>query len=431
MIYNLIVGFMIRQAKNFIHLLEALTANIVYGFPSRKMTVIGVTGTDGKTTTANLIYHILKESGKKVAVITTLGAVIGYKKYDIGFHVTTPSSFRLQKYIRTAVDDKNEYLVLEVTSHALDQNRVFGIKFDTAVLTNITHEHLDYHKTYENYANTKLKLLQKAKISVVNKDDESFKLISNSKFLISKQIQNSKHKLITYGISGNSDINPDIFSFKTKLIGEFNKLNSLAAIAVCRELGIKDDYIRKALLTFNAPIGRGEIVYDNDFKIMIDFAHTPNAFEQILPEVRKMATGRLIHVFGSAGLRDASKRPIMGKISAKYSDLIVLTSEDPRSEPVDEIMDQIQGGVHDSLFKIVDYKKGQEEKLKIEKDHKYIFRIADRKDAIEFAVKIAEKGDLVICTGKAHEKSMDYGHGEVPWNEFEVVKGTLKHKQIK
>ena len=417
---------MSRKLKNFYHLLEAIAANIIYGFPSRNIFIIGVTGTDGKTTTTSIIYHILKESGKKVAMISTVGAAIGNKTYDVGFHVTTPSSFGLQKYIKQAMDSGNKYLVLETTSHAIDQYRIFGIKFSMAVLTNITHEHLDYHKTYENYVKTKSKLLESAKIAIVNRDDESYQHF-DSKFKIQNaKLQLKNQKWVTYGMKENADINPDNFPFKTNLIGKFNKYNCLAAIAVCRELGINDDSIRKAILSFKAPIGRQEIIYNKDYIVMIDFAHTPNAFEEILPEARKIAKKRLIHVFGSAGLRDATKRPLMGKASAEYSDIIVLTAEDPRTESVEDINKQILEGISNSKFLISN--EFSNPNLKIQKNKKYVFKIPDRKKAIEFAISIAQKGDLVICTGKSHEKSMNYGKGEESWDEFGVSRQAIKSK---
>ncbi len=401
--------------KNIYHLGIAILANIFYGFPSRELRVIGVTGTDGKTTTVSLIYHILDSAGFNTSMVTSVGAVIGGKNYDIGFHVTTPSPFAVQRFIKKAVDSGSKFLVLETTSHALDQYRVFGINYEVGVLTNVTHEHLDYHKTYENYVKTKAKLLKMARVAIVNRDDNSYKLISNfppalafgksrwraGKFLISK--------LVTYGMGKNADVNRYNFPFKTDLIGEFNIYNILAAISACKALGIKDEDIKNGIRTFKPPIGRGDIVHDEDFKVMIDFAHTPNAFEQILKSIRPMVKGRLIHVFGSAGLRDVTKRPIMGKISSQYADIIILTSEDPRSESVDKITGEIKSGI-----------------MNHELRKKIILKIPDRKKAIETAIRMAKKGDFVIMTGKSHEKSMNYGYGEVAWDEYRVVRDALK-----
>jgi len=381
----------------------AILANLFYGFPSRKLKVIGVTGTDGKTTTASLIYHILNSAGFNASMVTSVGAVIDGKNYDVGFHVTTPSSFAVQRFIKKAVDSGSEFLVLETTSHALDQHRVFEIKYEIGVLTNVTHEHLDYHKTYENYVKTKAKLLKMAKIAIINKDDESYALL-NLKF----KMQSSK--LRTYGMGKDADVNPQNFPFKTDLIGEFNKYNILAAISACKALKIEDADIRRGIESFIPPKGRADIVYDKDFRVMIDFAHTPNAIDQILKAVRPKVKGRVIHVFGSAGARDITKRPLMGTMSSKYADSIILTSEDPRRESVEKICNEIESGIKD------------------QKSRKAILRVYDRKKAIEIAIKMAKKGDFVLVTGKSHEKSMNYGHGEVPWDEYEVVRKGLRIK---
>jgi len=384
-----------QRIKNLYHLGIAIIANAWFKFPSKKLTVIGVTGTDGKTTSTSLIYYILYSS---------VGAIIGGKNYDVGFHVTTPSSFAIQRFIKKAVDSGSKFLVLETTSHALDQYRVFGIKFDVGVLTNVTHEHLDYHKTYENYAKAKAKLLKMSRIAVVNKDDKSFPLL-NSKF----KIQNSKIR--TYGMSSGSDINPKTFPFKSNLIGEFNKYNILAAVAACKTLGIEDNQIRRGIESFEPPKGREDIVYEKDFTVMIDFAHTPNAIDQILKSVRTFAKGKIIHVFGSAGARDTTKRSLMGEMSSKYADIIILTAEDPRKESVEKINHDIESGIKNNELRI---------------KNRTLIKIEDRRKAIESAIKIARKGDLVLITGKSHEKSMNYGQGEEPWDEYGVVRDALR-----
>jgi UDP-N-acetylmuramoyl-L-alanyl-D-glutamate--2,6-diaminopimelate ligase len=386
-----------QQIKNFYHLGMAILANFAYGFPSRRIKIIGVTGTDGKTTTTSLIYHILTTAGFNSSMISSVGAIVGGKSYDIGFHVTTPSSFAIQRFIKKAADSGSKFLVLETTSHALDQYRVFGIKYEVGVLTNVTHEHLDYHKTYENYVKTKAKLFKMSKISITNIDDESYELISNFKFLISK--------LVTYGMTENADINPKVFPFKTNLIGEFNKYNALAAIGVCKALGIKDNAIRRGIESFIPPKGREDIIYEKDFTVMIDFAHTPNAIDQILKAIRPIVKGRIIHVFGSAGARDVTKRPLMGKMSSKSADVIILTAEDPRREPLEKIISEIKSGINN--------KKSE------------VLKILDRKEAIRRAIKMAKKGDYVLLTGKSHEKSMNYGQGEEKWDEYEVAREAL------
>ncbi|GIW64835.1 MAG: UDP-N-acetylmuramoyl-L-alanyl-D-glutamate--LD-lysine ligase [Patescibacteria group bacterium] len=375
-----------QKIKNIYHLFQAIVANIYYGFPSRKIKVIGVTGTDGKTTTTTLIAHILKQSGKKVSFISTVYAEVAGKIYDVGLHVTTPSSFMVQKFLRQAVDNDDEYFVLETTSHALDQNRVWGVKFEIGVITNITHEHLDYHKTYENYVRAKEKLLKMAKIGIVNKN-------------IKYQISNIKY---SYQISNTIKKNfPNIT--------RYNQENYSAAFLVCQLLGLSEKKIINAMQNFTLPKGRLEVFYDKEFKVIIDFAHTPNAFQKLLPEIRKKylkKNSRLIHVFGSAGLRDRTKRPIMGKMSDKYSDYIILTEEDYRTENVDDICIQIASGIKHKPYEI----------------------ITNREKAIEKAIFMAKKGDVVLLTGKSHEKSLARGKKEYPWSEHKAVEKAIKLK---
>lgn len=399
---------MIRSLKNLGHLLVAIGANAFFGFPSKDIYIIGVTGTDGKTTTASLIYHILKTAGKKSSLITTIGAQIGHKKYDVGLHTTTPSSFFLQSCIKKAKAEASEFLVIEITSHGLDQNRVFGIEFDIAVLTNISHEHLDYHKTYGNYAKAKSKLLKMADMAIINRDDESYEFVKSKVPAKGGAGKSQKSKLVSYGLGKNSDVNPSIFPFKTKLAGDFNKYNALAAIAVCQRIGIHNFKIRQGLLSFTPPVGRQEIVHDGLFLVMIDFAHTPKSFKELLPQVKKNTEGRLIHVFGAAGNRDASKRPLMGKISSRYADIIVLAPEDPRSETVSQINREIATGIRGMKF------------------IKNLFSFIDRQRAIDLAVEMAREGDTVLITGKGHEKSMNYGRLEIPWSEHRAVARALK-----
>jgi UDP-N-acetylmuramoyl-L-alanyl-D-glutamate--2,6-diaminopimelate ligase len=380
----------IRKFKNIGHLFLAILANIFYGFPSRKIKVIGITGTDGKTTTTHLVYHILKSAGKRVSMISTVYAKVGNIEYDTGLHTTTPNSFVVQKLLKKAVDNVDEYFVLETTSHAIDQNRIYGIDFYIGVLTNITHEHLDYHRDYENYLKTKLKLLLASEIAVMNRDDESYdKIIKfpifNSQFSMNFQFPNSKLKILTYGFQEQSDFRLDFgeLGFNLPL---FNQYNYLAAYTVCSEIGIEKEKIIQAMKTFVLPSGRFEIVYDKEFKVIIDFAHTPNAFEKLLPEIRSMflkEKGRLIHVFGSAGLRDVSKRPMMGKASGTYSDAIILTEEDYRTEDLHKICLEIAKGFVNKKYTIIE----------------------NREEAIKKAISIAKKGDVVVLTGKAHEKS--------------------------
>lgn len=392
---------MLRSLKGLYHVLEAIFANIWFGFPSRKLTVVGVTGTDGKTTTTTLIYEILKNAGVKSSMITSVHAVIAGRAYDTGFHVTTPSAWWVQKYLAEAVDHGDTHMVLEVTSHALAQYRVFGVRFAVGVITNVTHEHLDWHRTFREYLHTKLKLLKQAEIPVVNRDEAALYVPS---------LPYLQHKpYITYGIRRDSMVNPKSYPFRTKLPGEFNKYNVLAALSAADALGIPRKTATAAVRAFSGVVGRMEVIQEKPFGVIVDFAHTPNALHKALATARKLTKKRLIHVFGSAGLRDRSKRPLMGKASAKYCDLIVLTEEDYRTESVERIMDAIQKGIPAS---------------------KNVVRFPLRADALAFAVKEARAGDLIIATGKGHEKSLCRGKTEYPWSDQQEFKKLLKRLRI-
>jgi len=400
-----------RMIKNFIHACLGLFACALYGFPSRGMTVIGITGTDGKTTTAHMMYSILKEQGFNVAMISTLGAVVAEKKYENGLHVTTPSAFTLQRYLQLAKKYNTTHVVLEITSHGLDQHRDIGIRYTIGILTNITHEHLDYHKTYENYVRTKLKLIQKAKTGIVNKEDMSYQFIISH---FKSQISNA----MTYGLS-DGDITLKEFPVQTVFQETFNQYNALAAASVGKVLNLDAEIIMGGLKKFHPPVGRQEIVYDKDFTVMIDFAHTPNAFQMLLRGLDKQKKGRLIHIFGTAGERDHEKRPEMGKVSSEFCDVIILTAEDPRHESLDSINKEIINGFSKKFLMINDDKKLQKEKN--------IYTIIDnREQAIERAIGMAQKNDFIVITGKAHEKSMNFNGIEQPWDEFAAVKKALK-----
>jgi UDP-N-acetylmuramoyl-L-alanyl-D-glutamate--2,6-diaminopimelate ligase len=389
----------IQKIKNIYHLFRALLANIIYGFPSRKLKVIGVTGTDGKTTTTHLIYHILKTAGHKVSMISTIYAKIGDREFDTGFHVTTPDAFLIPKYLKMAVDAKQEYFVLETTSHRLDQNQLWGTRFDISVLTNVSHEHLDYHKTYENYIKAKVKLLTSSKKSIINCDDKSFSIIS-------KILKSHEKDFYSYGFKHKSDFN---FPYLKKVTG-FNRYNFLAGFAVATLLNIPENVIEKAVKSFKLPPGRLEVVYKKDFTVMIDFAHTPNAFAELLPLIQKVYLknkGHIIHVFGAASQRDSSKRPIMGEKSSQFSDYIILTEEDCRKEDPKKIAEEIAKGIHDKkIYEI----------------------ILDRQSAINRAISMAKKDDVVVLTGKSHEKSLCRGKKEYPWSEHEAVARALALK---
>lgn len=406
---------MIRRIKNLIHLLIAFLAVTFYRAPGKKMTVIGVTGTDGKTTTTHLIYEILKSAGKKVSMISTIAAIINDQEYDTGFHVTTPSPWVLQKFMKIAQKGGSEYFVLEVTSHALDQYRVHGTSIDIGVMTIISHEHLDYHGNLEEYRETKAKLLAGVKYSVLNKDDKNYKFFKKK----------ASGKVIAYAVDQLADYTPASTKIKPSLLGRYNLYNCLAAAAATSILNINEKTIRKAIAQFKGIRGRMEEVKNKrGFKIYIDFAHKPNALMQVLKTARKLTKRKLIVVFGCAGLRDRLKRSMMGEIAASLSDYVILTAEDPRIEDVREIIKEISAGCLKKKIKEGD--KRDKKMAFLKEGGKFFWRIPDRQEAINFVIRnLAKRGDLVLLCGKGHEKSMCYGKTEYPWDERKAVEKAL------
>lgn len=402
------MDYYLQQIKNIYHFVKALIASAFYGNPSTKLTVIGVTGTDGKTTTSSLIYHILKSSGKKVSVITTVSAVIGGKEYDTGFHTTTPSPFTVQKFLKQAVDHGDEYFVLETTSHALDQYRVFGVDFSYGVITNITHEHLQYHKTYQNYVAAKAKIISWSHKAFINRDDKSYRQISNFQFPMSK--------LITFGLEHEAHYSEDLSQKLGKPLAHFNKYNYLAAYAVCTDIGIAEADILDAMQTFKLPAGRMDVVYDEAFKVIVDFAHTPNSLHEALQSIREehLRGGRLIHIFGAAAFRDDAKRPLMGRESAQFADLTIITEEDYRTEDPEKIAREIGSGLEAGMFTKV-------EPAEFGLTLKTYTSIVSREEAIKKALEIVKPGDVIVLTGKGHEMSLCRGKTEYPWNDKEAV----------
>jgi UDP-N-acetylmuramoyl-L-alanyl-D-glutamate--2,6-diaminopimelate ligase len=399
-----------QKTKNIYHLFRAFVAIVIFGFPAKKLMVIGVTGTDGKTTTVNLIYEILKKAGKKVSMVTSVNAVIGKKIYETGFHVTTPDPWDIQKYLRKMVDAGSQYAVLEVTSHGLDQNRVAFCNFSIGVITNITHEHLDYHKTWQNYFLAKAKLLKNVKFSIINADDKSFALLK----------KHASGKIITYGVENKADLTLKNFPFKLKILGDYNYYNALVAACVGQVLGVKDQVIKGALEEFEGLIGRMEKIDEGqEFFVFVDFAHTPNALEQALKTLRSQLTvhsSRLISVFGSAGLRDIEKREMMGEVSSRLADYTVICDEDPRTEDPKMIALAIAKGC-----KKVGGRQG-----------KTFFIINNRRKAIRFAIcELAKKGDVVGIFGKGHERLMCYGKTEYPWSDQDEARKALVERRQK
>lgn len=388
---------MLQSLKNLAHGLIALGAVAWYRYPAKSLTVIGVTGTDGKTTTSTIIYHILKYSGKKVALISTVAAYIGSDALDTGFHVTSPEPWALQKLIRSIKSQGYTHLVLEATSHGLDQHRLLGTNVQYAVVTNITHEHLDYHKTYARYLAAKAKLFKQAKVVAINQSDQSFEPL--------KRYIKPHTKVIVYN---TKDI-PLYPAVSVRFLEKYNQLNAIAAIKISLELEVPAENASASLNSFPGVAGRmQEIENTKGIRIIVDFAHTPNALENALTALKQATKGKLIAVYGAAGLRDQAKRPLMGEIGARLANEVVLTAEDPRTEKVEAIIRQIKQGITTNFG--------------------HVHTLADRGEAINFALtKLAKKGDTVAIFGKGHEQSLNLdGKTEIPWSDQECVKQILK-----
>ncbi len=399
-----------------------------YDFPSKKLIVIGVTGTDGKTTTTNLVYHILRTAGVSVGMISTVNAVIGDEALDTGFHVTTPESPDIQRYLAQMVDAGLTHVVLETTSHGLAQRRVAEVTYDLAAVTNVTHEHLDYHGDYQGYLEAKGLLFEMLSatsdwaLAVLNKDDDSYPYYSKISHvpqlsysllegadLWADEIINSPNELC-FTVHGFGEK----LRIQTPLIGRYNVPNSLAAIALTRYgLDVPLSAVQTAFKTFPPVPGRMErIDLGQEFLAIVDFAHTPNAIKQALLTAQELTQGKVIAVFGSAGLRDVEKRKMMPETAVQIADEIILTAEDPRTESLDAILsDMAEGAIRGGGKEGVDF-----------------WREPDRGTAIRMAVERAESGDMVILCGKGHEQSMCFGSVEYAWDDRTALKAALAER---
>jgi UDP-N-acetylmuramoyl-L-alanyl-D-glutamate--2,6-diaminopimelate ligase len=409
------------------------------GYPARRLVMIGVTGTDGKTTTSNLIYQILLAAGLRAGMISTVNAVIGDDVVETGFHVTTPDAPDVQLLLSQMVEGGLTHAVLETTSHGWAQHRIDACEFDIGVVTNITHEHLDYHGTYEAYrdakarlftslAETKPKRTGNTRLAVLNRDDQSYEYLQEVTTV----------RQVSYGLGNEADLRAaslnltaDGISFtaledglrieiRSGLLGAYNVSNCLAALGATVEgLGIDPAIAARGIAALRGVPGRMErIELGQDFTAVVDFAHTPNALKVSLEAARNIvlprgrdraAASRVIAVFGSAGLRDKEKRRLMAEVSAQLADLTVLTAEDPRTESLDEILADMAAGARS--------KGGREGET--------FWRIPDRGEAIRFAVRMARPGDTVMACGKGHEQSMCFGAIEHPWDDRVAMRAAL------
>jgi UDP-N-acetylmuramoyl-L-alanyl-D-glutamate--2,6-diaminopimelate ligase len=412
-----------------------------YGFPARRMTMIGVTGTDGKTTTVNLIYAILRAAGRRAGMISTVKAVVGERTLDTGLHITTPDAPEVQRLLAQMVTSGVEVCVLETTSHGLAQQRVAACEFDVAVVTNITHEHLDIHGSFEAYLAAKARLFEGLaasyrkpgvrKIIVLNRGDSSF----NALWTYPALLAYPSDVALTYNLDWPGDVvvrnlrqGPDQTSFDiyspydtfpvtTSLVGTFNVFNILAAAAATLALGIEPAAVSAGVAAMRGVPGRMErVVRGQPFTACVDFAHTPNSLRRALETARQLAgDGRVLVVFGCAGLRDVQKRPMMGQVAAELADYAILTAEDPRTEDLDAILEAMAegcrqgGGVEGRTFE----------------------RVPDRGAALARAVELARPGDVVMACGKGHEQSMCFGETEYPWDDREALAAALEGRPLR
>lgn len=369
-----------------------------FGNPSKKLKIVGVTGTNGKTTTATLLYKIATELGYKAGLIGTVENIIVEERRPA--LITTPSPINLNNLLKEMVEKGCEYVFMEVSSHALDQKRVAGVNFVGGIFTNLTHDHLDYHKSVENYFNAKkkfFKILPPSAFALANVDDAYG----------AKILEGIRAKKYTYGFKNKADFNEKL---DTKLLGEFNAYNALAVYATAVLLGLDkparpDDSghsggekVKEILKNITPPRGRFEhFTSSSGVLVIVDYAHTPDALENVLKTIKdiKKENGKVISIFGCGGDRDPLKRPIMGSIGATMSDIAIFTSDNPRSEDPDKIIEEMKKG------------------LSIEESKK-VRTISNRHEAIQEAVKLAQKGDIILCAGKGHET-------------YQEIKGTKHH----
>ena len=402
------------------HKLKAMMMAHKYRFPGKRMRVIGVTGTNGKTSTCFMIWKMLNEAGYKTGLMTTVAWGVDKLEEQIE-HMTTVDTETLNQRMQRIAESGAEFLVLEITSHALAQNRIYGVPIEIAVMTNVTHEHLDYHKTFKNYRDAKRKLFKVAKYGVINEDDESWSYFASD-----------VDKYITYGINGGilkaekielaaEGVKYEVeeageeLKIRTHIPGKFTVYNSLAATAVGLKLGLTRKQIEDGILALVSVEGRMNRVNEGqDFEVIVDYAHTPDAFIKVFESVVPGKKRRIISLFGGAGRRDESTRAERGEIGAKNSDIVIITEDDSRDEDRTLIAEEFARGAE---------KAGKTR----EKD---LFVILDREEAIEKAISLAKKDDIVLVLGKGHEKTILRAEGAVPFEDLKVVRKVLK-KTIK
>lgn len=420
---KLIPKSLFRKIEPIGHLIESFLVSARYGFPARSLRVIGVTGTNGKTTTSMMIQRMLHESGYKVGLLSTVMYGVGDDLKNQIEHMTTVSAPILQKRLRDFKRAGVEWVVVESSSHALAQHRTWGLPYEIAVMTNVTHEHLDYHGSFEHYRESKRRLFKLAashgkKLGIVNADDPSAELFASttpnsiSYGFDNGDIQAGNIELTVSDCKFTAKVDNDNYDITVNIPGKFNILNAMATLAVGRELGLSREQIEQGIAALDGVEGRMTRVDEGQaFSVIVDFAGTPDAFEHAFGTLRPATKGKLITVFGSPAHRDVAKRPMQGEIAGRYSDVVIVTEEDDRDEDGQQIMEEIAAGAE---------KAG---KVKGEN----LFLIGHRDKAIAFALSLASsEGDTVTILGKGHEKTLERGDEVMEWSDIEVTKRALK-----
>ena len=420
---RLIPRGLFRSIEPYGHLAEAVLWNVVEGFPARRMKIIGVTGTDGKTTTSTMIYTMLNDAGLKTGLMTTIGYGTPDNWHPNHVHMTTMPTRPMLKRIKEIKAQGIEWLVLETTSHALAQYRVWGVPYSIAVMTNLTHEHLDYHGTFERYRDAKRKLFKLAsknkhglQLGIINAEDPSADyFVSDIKHPITYgqtdgDVRATNVVLAPSGVDYDVIIKDINYHIHCNIPGSFNVYNSLAAVCVGQQLGLTKDQIEQGIAALPGVEGRMTRIDEGQaFDVIVDFAHTPDSFEKLFKDLKPVVKGKLIVLFGSAGRRDETKRAVQGELAGRYCDEVIITEEDDRDIDGLEIMNQIATGA-EQAGKVRD---------------KDLFLVLDRTEAINFAVNRAQPGDTVLLLGKGHEKTIERANGENPWDEIETAHTAL------
>lgn len=416
---NHVPAILVRNARKSL----GRIARTFYGNPDERLSLFGITGTNGKTTTAHLIWAILGKSGHRASLLGTIQHNILGRKVQAAN--TTPEAMDLYSFFKETLDQQGDSVVMEVSSHALSLNRVEGILFSVAVFTNLTHDHLDFHKNFEDYFQAKSKLFTEHgkpnSRAVINADDPY-----GMQLTAMLKMQRKDTQVTTFGMSKEADVHPlscemtwdgirmelktpwGNLSLQSPLSGTFNVSNIMAAASACLAYGIKPEAIASATQEFSQVPGRFETVRQGqNFAVVVDYAHTPDALERVLKSARALTKGKLLAVFGCGGDRDRKKRPIMGEIASRIADLAYVTSDNPRTENPDEIIKEILAGIKDKS------------KIKVE---------SDRRKAIEAALAAAAKDDCVVIAGKGHEDYQIIGATKHPFNDREMAKEILARK---